>query len=220
MLLVTLALGSAPASASASGLDVASTHAYLVAGYAALHATVTTWPAVEAGIRRLDRRFAGECGKAGEGAPQNEEAQRMTYEVAGALWASGYHTDASIVRRFVHAVKSLRWSDQRITRSARRFVKGLQEMVALRVPDLCGDVRAWKATGFASIPQSTLSYDRHVEAIEVKEIPPRLLRPFVASADKGLAARDERLNKRFQDLETVKGFDDWDMLLETLALPQ
>jgi hypothetical protein len=210
----------APVRASATPLDVASTHAYLVAGYTVLHATVTKWGAVEASIRRLDRRFAGECPKVGEGSPQDEESQKMSYEVAGALWATGYHTDAGIVRRFVAAVKPLRWSNPALARAARRFTKGLLEMVALPVPDLCGDVRTWSASGFRSIPASTLSYDRHVEAIDVKEIPRRLLRPYVQPSDRALAARDERLDTQFQNLETVHGFDDWDMLLETLALNQ
>lgn len=223
-LTLLLALGIAPAlssaPASASSLDVASTHAYLVAGYSALHATVTKWSAVEASIHRLDRTFAARCPHVGEGSPQNEPAQKLSYEVAGALWAVGYHVDAKIVARFSRAVSRLRWSDPRITRSLHRYVKGLKEMVALHVPDLCGDVSAWKATGFATIPQSTLSYDRHVEAIQVKEIPHQLLRPYLTSADRALASSDERLSTRFQNLETVHGFNDWDTLLETLSLNQ
>jgi hypothetical protein len=220
ILLAALALGLAPARALAAPVDVASTHAYLVAGYAALHATVTTWSAIQTSIHKLNRRFAAECPNVGAGSPQNEESQKMSNEVAGALWATGYHTDAKIARTFVRAVQPLRWSNPAITRIARKFTKGLLEMVALQVPDLCGDVRAWSATGFATIPARTLAYDRHVEAIEVKEIPPRLLRPYVQPADKALAARDERLNTQFQNLETSTGFNDWDLLLETLALNQ
>jgi hypothetical protein len=218
--LAALTVGLTPAGAAAAPRDVASTHAYLVAGYAALHATVTTWSSVEANIHKLDLKFAAECPNVGAGSPQNEESQHMSYEVAGALWATGYHTDAKLVQRFVQAVKPLRWSNGAITRSARRFTRGLHEMAVLPVPDLCGDVRTWGATGFTTIPASTLAYDRHVEAIEVKEIPPRLLAPYVQPADRGLAARDVRLNTQFEELEIVKGFNDWDTLLETLGLNQ
>lgn len=219
-MLTAMTVGAIPTGAGATPLDVTSTHAYLVAGYAALHATVSKWSAVQASIRKLDSKFAAECPKVGEGSPQNEESQKMSYEVAGALWATGYHTDAQIVRRFVREVRPLRWSNPAITRSARKFLRGLLEMVALPVPDLCGDVRTWKASGFSTIPASTLSYDKRVEAIEVKEIPQRLLRPYVAASDKALASRDEHLNIRFRNLETVTGFDDWDNLLEVLALNQ
>jgi hypothetical protein len=218
--LAVLATLAGPARASAASLDAGSTHAYLVAGYAVLHATVTRWGAVEASIRKLNGRFAAECPKAGAGSPQNEQSQKMSYEVAGALWATGYHTDAQIVRAFARAVMPLRWSNPSITRAARRLAKGLLEMVALHVPDLCGDVRAWAATGFQTIPASTLRYDQHVEAIEVKEIPRRLLRPYVQPADKALAKRDEQLAARFEELEIGRGFNDWDMLLETLELNQ
>jgi hypothetical protein len=219
-LAVVLALGLGPTGAAAAPRDLASTHAYLVAAYTALHATVTKWSAVEADIHKLDLRLHAECPHAGAGSLQNEEEQKMSYEVAGALWATGYHTDAKIVRAFVKAVNPLRWSNPAITRSARKFTTGLLEMTALTVPDLCGDLRSWSAGGFKMVPTEVQQYDRHVEAIEVKEIPRRLLAPYVQPADKGLRARDERLATQFEELEFERGQADWDILLETLALNQ
>jgi hypothetical protein len=207
-------------SAAASPLDVASTHAYVEAGYTALHATVTTWPAVEANIRKLNHKFRAECPAVGAGSPQSNEEQKLATETAGALWATGYDTDAKIVRKFVKAVNPLRWSNPKINRHAHRFLKGLQEMVALKVPDLCGDVRAWSAGGFGAVTPATTQYARHVEDIEVKEIPRNLLRPFVRPADKGLVARAEAFALRFEELEIGRGMEDWDTLLETLALSQ
>jgi hypothetical protein len=215
-----LTIGLVPASASATPRDVASTHAYVVAGYAALRATVTTWSSVEASVHKLNLRFRAECPNVGVGSPQSEEEQKLSYEVAGALWATGYHTDAKIVRTFVKAVSPLRWSNPAITRAAHRFIKGLREMTGLAVPDLCGDVRAWSAGGFNTVPSSTEHYVRHVEAIEVKEVPRRLLAPYVQPSDRGLVARAERLAIRFEELEIGRGQDDWNMLLETLALNQ
>ena len=220
ILLAALALGLAPAQALASPQDIASTHAFLVAGHIALQATVSKWSAVEAGIRRMDHKFATECLHVGEGSPQNEEEQKLSYEVAGALWASGYHTDAGIVRRFWTAVKSLRWSNPSITRRARRFARSMLEMTKISVPDLCGDVRSWAATGFRSIPASTVRYDKHVEAIEVKLPSPKLIRPFVHGADSALLAQDLHLYRRFEELEVGRGFNDWDNLLEILSLAQ
>ncbi len=220
IVVAVLAVGLMPASASAAPRDVASTHAYLVAGYAALHATVSTWSGVEANIHKLDRRFQAECPNVGAGSPQSEEEQKLAYEVAGALWATGYRTDAKIVKAFVKAVGPLRWTNPAITRSARRFTRGLREMIVLPVPDLCGDVRAWGAGGFKAVPASTEQYVRHVEAIDVKEIPRSLLAPFVQPADRGLRARVEHLATQFEELEFSRGQADWNMLLETLALDQ
>ena len=69
-------------------------------------------------------------------------------------------------------------------------------------------------------PHETLSFDQHVEAIEVKEIPGSCSHPYVQPADKSLIASDERLATQFDDLETERASVDWNTLLETLALNQ
>jgi hypothetical protein len=218
--MAALALGLTPAGAEASAKDIASTHAYAVAAYAALHSVVSKWSTVEAGIHKLDLRFQSECPKVGVGSPQSEEEQKLSYEVAGALWATGYRTNTKVVQRFVKAVSPLTWSNPAITRAARRFTKGLHEMTLLPIPDLCGDVRAWAAGGYQTVPANVVQYDRRVEAIEVKEVPRKLLLPYAQPADRGLIATDERLNTRFAELEFQRGQDDWDTLLEVLALNQ
>lgn len=220
ILAVVATLALAPASATAAPKDVASTHAYVIAAYAALHTVVSKWSTVEAGIHKLDLRFQAECPHVGAGSPQSEEEQKLSAEVAGALWATGYRTEAKVVQKFVKAVSPLTWSNPAITRSARRFTKALHDMTVLPIPDLCGDVRAWSATGFKAVPADVEQYDQRVEAIEIKEIPRKLLLPYAQSADKGLIDKVERLNTRFEELEFERGQDDWNTLLETLALNQ
>jgi hypothetical protein len=220
ILAAVLALGLWPASAGAAPQDIASTHAYLVAGYAALHATVTKWSSVEADIHKLDLKFQAECSHVGAGSPQSDEEQKLSYEVAGALWATGYHTDAKVVDAFVKVVSRLKWSNPAITRAAHSYAKGLREMTALSIPDLCGDVRSWAAGGFKAVSATTEQYVKHVEAIEVKEVPRRLLAQYVQPSDKGLRARDEHLATKFEELEFQRGQDDWNTLLEVLALNQ
>ncbi len=215
-----LALGVAPAGAQASAKDIASTHAYAVAAYAALHEVVTKWSTVEAGIHRLDTKFQAECPKVGAGSPQSEQEQLLSSEVAGALWATGYRTEAKVVQKFVKAVGPLTWSNPAITRAARKFTKSLHAMTELPVPDLCGDVRAWTASGYKAMPANVAQYDRRVEAIEIKEIPRTLLLPYAQSSDRALIAADVRLDTRFGELEFERGQDDWDHLLEVLALNQ
>jgi hypothetical protein len=215
-----LALGVAPSGASAAQRDVASTQAYLVAAHTALQAVVGKWSSVETSIHALDLRFHAECPDVGAGSPQSEEEQKLSYEVAGALWATGYHTDGGVVRAFVKAVGPLNWSNPTITRDAHRFTKGLQQMAALTVPNLCGDVRTWAAGGYKAVPADTEQYDKRVEAIEVKEIPRKLLLPFLPSTDRALLAQTEHLATRFEELEFSRGQADWDTALETLGLNQ
>ena len=210
-----------PTAASAfTPRDAASTHAYLLASYTALHAVVTRWSSAEADVRKLNLRLHTECPDVGAGSPQSEQEQELSTEVAGALAASYSHTDAAILRAYVRAVSPLRWSNPSITRLARRLVRGRHELTLLPIPDLCGDVRLWRASGFGSAPVTTHSYDQRVEAIETKEIPLRLLVPYERSADRDLSARVARLSKRFSELEFVHGQADWNTLLETLALNQ
>jgi hypothetical protein len=221
ILLTVLIVGLAPASAHASSQEnISSTHTALVAAYVALHGVVDSWPTLEASLHKLDLRFATECPDVGAGSPQSESEQRLSYAVAGALWATGYHTDSKIAQAFIRVVNPLRWSNPSITRSAHKFIVGLREMTSLSVPDLCGDVRSWNASGYQTIPASTLQYDQHVEAIDVEVPSLKLIAPYVRPADRGLFARVKRLLVRFEELEFVTGQRYWDTLLETLGLNQ
>ncbi|MGA7704060.1 MAG: hypothetical protein WB998_04100 [Solirubrobacteraceae bacterium] len=218
--LVSVGAGLAPSSAAASGGDVASTHAYLEANYAVLHSVVSGWPSDEAKIRALDRKIQGECPLAGAGSPQNEEAQKLSTEVVGALWATVYDANAKAIQRFAKAVGSLHWSNAKIDRGVRHYTQGLREMMTLRVPDLCQDVRAWSATGFKAAPASSDQFDHRVEAIEVTEPSQRLMAPYERTSDRSLAARVAHLATRYSELEFSRGQSDWNELLETLALNQ
>lgn len=218
--LMSAGAGLAPTSAAASPRDVASTHAYLEANYAVLHSVVSGWPSDEAKIRALDGKIHGECPLAGAGSPQNEEAQKLSTEVIGALWATVYDANAKAIQRFAKAVGSLYWSNAKIARGVRHYTQGLREMIALQVPNLCQDVRAWSATSFETAPASTDQFDRHVEAIEVKEPSQRLLAPYEQASDRSLAGRVAHLATRYGELEFSRGQSDWNELLETLALNQ
>ena len=220
---VTLALAAAlqpAASAAASQHDLASTHTYLLADHALLHTTVSAWSREEASIDRLDAKLGAECPHVGAGSPQSEEEQKLSLEVAGALWATGYHTNAKAVQGFVKATRHLTWSNPATTRAARKLTKALTEMASLAVPPLCADVRAWAAGGFGAVPADVTQYAKHAEAIEINQVPRRLLAPFLRASDVSLAAGDERLNKRFEELEFVHGQDQWNKLLEVLSLNQ
>jgi hypothetical protein len=205
---------------AASRQDISAARNALTAGYTALSAVIRTWPRVEASMRRLDRRFATECPAVGAGSPQSDSEQRLSYEVAGALWATGYHTDAPIIRKFIHKVTGLTSSNRTLNRRFYKFLNGLSEMIALPVPDICADVRAWTASGYRTIPASTLQFDKHVEAIEVKIPSPRLAEPYLVPSDRGLVPKLEHLITRFDELEFSTGQRYWNVLLETLSLNQ
>jgi hypothetical protein len=212
-------LGLARADAlAASNADITTTHKALASAYKGLHAVVSTWPREEASFHQLDRKFAAECPDVGMGSPQNEPEQKLSYEVAGALWATGYHTDAKIAETSIREVRSSRWSSPSLTRRWHRYLRGLREMIALQVPDLCGDIRSWAASDYRTIPASTLQFDQHVEAIDVEIPPAQLFTPYLQSSDRTLFAQVKHLFTRFEELEFVTGQREWIKLLEVVGL--
>lgn len=221
-LLVVSLMGfvSAPAAAGAASRDIASTHAYIRANYAYLRASKARIASAEANVRRVIGQFAQQCPKVGAGSPQDEAAQRLTYEVAGALWSASYSADVGPIRAFVRAVGHLQWSNRKLTQIARRYIKSLGEFIRLPIPDLCGDVHTWATSGFRTVSQSTINFDRHVEEIEGHTIPPHLLAPFANAADRRTLSATQRLEVDLQNAETSLGFNDWNALLETLGLNQ
>jgi hypothetical protein len=218
---VALAVGGTPASAIAAPRDAASTDAYLAAAYTDLRAAVASMPTtIDANVDALDRRYAAECPRVAAGSIQDEAADPMTYEVAGALWSTAYDTDAKIVQAFDATVRPLRWSNPTITRDVDSYAASLHQLSVLPPPDLCADMRAWAASSFSAIPSSTTQFDRHVEAIEGHPLPLALLAPYEGPAQRALAARVAGLESRFEELEGEFSQKWFDMTLETLALPQ
>jgi hypothetical protein len=219
-ILAVLLLALAPAAVPAASLDATSTHTYIAANYTFVQASDARVRAAQADIIGLIHRFKRECPKVGAGAPQNEEAQKLSYEVAGAIWSVAYGADAGPIRAFIRAVRPLRWSNPALTRAARGYARSLHELASLPVPDLCGDVHAWSTSGFRIVAATTTRFDLHVESIEGHSIAPRLLAPYERPSDRSILERTTRLETKLEHVETVTGFNDWGSLLETLGLNQ
>jgi hypothetical protein len=221
LLAVALAACVAPTGTLAASQDVASTDAYLATASTDLRAAIASMPTtIDASVDALNRQYAAECPRVAADSIQNEAADPMTYEVAGALWSTAYHTDAKIVQAFDRAVKPLRWSNATITRDVDSYAASVHQLSVLPLPDLCGDMQAWRASGFSAIPASTTQFDRHVEAIEGHPLPLALLAPYEGPAQRALAAHVAKLESRFEELEGEFSQKWFDMTLETLALPQ
>jgi len=217
---LAVALGLAPSQAIAAPQDVAATHAYIQANYALARASVALIGPVQAKIERLNGSLAHECPQAGIGTPEVEASQPMSYEVAAALWSVAYGSAAGPIRTFVAATGRLRWSNHTITRAAASYARNQREFSALPLPNLCADVRAWKASGFQVVPATTLSLDRRAEAIELNPVPPRLLHPYATGSDASVLARTMQLETKIEENEFSKGQTDWIQVLDTLGLPQ
>jgi hypothetical protein len=217
-IIALVALGLAPAQATAATGDQVATHAYIQANYALARASVARRGAAQARIERFNDELARECPRVGIGSPENEASQPISHEVAVALWSLSYGTTAGPIRTFVATVKRLRWSNRAVTRLAQRYGTDLHELATLSLPHLCEDVRAWKATGYQVIAPAVVSLVARVEAIEPKTIPPRLLAPYERGADASILARTKGLETKLEEEEFIVGQTDWIQVLETLGL--
>jgi hypothetical protein len=227
ILLATLALALTGASTTSTATavasptaDVAATHAYIQAHYTLARASVARLVAAQVNAQRYTRKIAKQCPGAGTGSLQNEEAQQMSYEMAGALWSITFRTDAGPIGSFARTVSHLHWHNPALTRTARAYARDLSALAQLPTPDVCADVRAWKATGFTKIPPSTISFDKHVEALEPKAVPAHLLAPSTPPSDAAAARRTTHLELELEENEFEVGFDDWLALLNALGLHQ
>ena len=217
--LVLLALAIAPSSALASSRDVAATHTAIVAGYALARAGVATISVAQSKIESFNRKLAAECPGVGSGTPENEASQPMGHEVAVALWSIAYGSAAGPIKTFAKAIRPLRWTSARVNRVARSLVANLTALATIPLPDLCGDVRAWKASGFTTVPPHVAELVRRVESLEVPEIPWRLLSPYMRGGDARRVAYIRRAERKIAEAEFVKGQSDWYLVLQTLGLP-
>jgi hypothetical protein len=217
-LLVALAIALAPAQSPAAVRDVAATHSYIEANYELARASVARLGSAQAKIERFNDRLGRECPHIGLGSPENEASQPISHEVAVALWSIEYGTQAPAIRTFVRTADGLSWGNPAIARSARRYVSSLRELARVALPDLCTDVRAWRASGFGAVPAAIVSLVERVEGLHPQAIPPRLLAPFERGSDASVLARTKRLEARLEENEFLVGQGDWITVLETLGL--
>jgi hypothetical protein len=212
--LVCGACAALPTSASAAGahaLDVQATRAYL-------HAYETYVPEAELGvgaqleaIEMRESEVAGRCPSALTYAPRDAAFEELSEELATAQWYAGVAPIRSIMLRLAGVIAHLSWSDHRLTRLVHAEAREELADVALMLPDVCAEIEAWKASGYASLPSGVSEFLTHVEAIEAEstadrseesreKLIMRLLRGYETPAERrlvrGLERREERSFKR------------------------
>jgi hypothetical protein len=218
-LVATVALAAtAPATALAGSGDIAATSRYLQADYALAHAANANVGVGQTAIRHLASSVAGQCPKAVAGSPQNHDSELLSEEVVGALSVVAFRPDAHAIAGYARTVHGLHWSNSALTRKVQTSATRLRGLSTLPVPDLCGDLRAWAASGFQTLSAGTTGFDRSYFAvdIEAEEIPWRLLAPF----DRGEAPTIRAIKRIEAHLADVEAGDVkyWSRILDGLGL--
>lgn len=204
----------------ASSKDVAATKTFVKANYALGRATKARISFAEHSIGGYIAELAQQCRGAALGSPGNTQAEQFSNEVVVVLTATTYHADAPAIARLARTVKALHWSNPKVNRTIERYIARLQALATLPVPDLCGDVKSWAASGFKTVPATTLSADKGLAAIEEgpTEISKRLLAPYLQGSALRTFSLTSKLEYKLRGIESDQGSVYWSQILETLAL--
>jgi hypothetical protein len=194
---------SAPALAVSTSKDAAATRAYLRASEAYSRGVSAERGASEAAIAARANEIAGECPSVLTYVPRDEAFAEIGYEVRTTLFYAAVAVTSATRLGFVRSVSRLAWSDRRLTRLVRSLAAEEIAVVGTALPDVCTDIDAWKASAYATLPQSAAAFLAHVAKVESAEyIGPseqlrealigRLLRKYEQPGERQTIKRSER----------------------------
>jgi hypothetical protein len=217
------ALGSCAAmlpSPALAASDVATTEAYVRANYALVSTGDRLIPTAHARILALRERLRRECPAIVAGSPQDEDSEKLTWELIGAMTIAGYRPGLAAATTFSKAVSKLTWSSASLTRAVRRYTRqGLAE-VRTPPPDICGDLRAWKASGYKTLPESTVRFRKtfYENYVGVGFMPRQLAR-LVPSSQKALVQRARHYEEAIAEFEALE-VETFGEIIDSLGLNQ
>jgi hypothetical protein len=198
-----------PAVAAARVDDAAATRAYLRAGDAYERSATTEVAARVAAMEARASEIAGGCPSALTYAPRDEAFGELGEEASTTAFWAGAVSMRSTGLRLADAIAHLRWSDRKLTSLVHTEAAEEHLAAALALPDVCADIAAWKASAYATLPQSTVRFLARSHAIEFlsfvgfteesrEAVIMRLLRRFEGPAER-------RVAKRIQHVEVQIG---------------
>lgn len=157
---------------AAAPRDRAATHAYLSAVYTYEQTLLANLPASTAAGEALANKVGAECPGVLAGAPASEspfssrpqptgarkmsrQLRKLRGEISFALDRAHGEPDRPAVLALANAIRQLRWSDPRIAQEADAFATYLEAQLAIPLPAVCADLKAWVASGYTTLPPGT-----------------------------------------------------------------
>lgn len=189
------------------GDDAAATRAYLRASEAYARIDGADVGAAIAAIEARASEIAGECPSALTYAPRDAAFGEIGEEVESTLFYVDIESVRALREQFARSVGALSWSNRRLTRLVHRQAADEVALVALKLPDVCADIEAWKSTAYATLPQSAVSFLARSEAIEsrgyigpseepLEAVIMRLLRTYEGAGERRAVREIERNEQR------------------------
>jgi hypothetical protein len=186
----------------ASQRDAAVTAAYVQANYRLVQAVASRSHAIEGTLRGVLAQVRRECPLAAAGSPQDGQSTQLSNEVIGAMVIAVVALDRPAGRQFVSAAAHLSWSNRGLTVTVRAYVANVATLVALSPPRLCTDVQSWAASGFHTLPVSTIAFaPRFMSAWVAAGELPGALAPYETPAELPILRRTAQLESQLTDLE-------------------
>lgn len=203
----------------ASKADIAATRAYIAADYALVHTARVNLKTGEAALESLRQTISDECPKAAAASPENTAAEHLSNEVVGAMGVVFIRSDVQAVTAFAAAVTPLRWSNAKLTRKVVVYADKLKALAALQEPDVCGDVRAWAASGYKTLQSATTQFDREYSAndVGIGEVPARLLAPSENAHEHAQLSLTKQSENELVEAE-ARAVEPWSKILDALDL--
>jgi hypothetical protein len=113
---------------------------------------------MEAAANAYQRRVSAECPGILAHAPDGSGLEEAVVESVGAVAAAMNPFVSQAGDSFALGTEQLRWSSASVTRSARALAENLKAQTATLPPDLCGDLRAWVASGYRQLPMAARQF--------------------------------------------------------------
>ena len=112
----------------------------------------------------------------------------------------------------------MHWSNARFDHAVHSYASNLTGLATLPLPNLCSDVRAWKAGNFTTVPKDVLEIDEQAEPLNLPFIPWNLVAPYVHGHDASLVKYIEGAELKTEEAEFMLGQKDWYQVIETVGL--
>jgi hypothetical protein len=213
-----LTLAASPAVALGASADVTATEAYVRANYALVKAGRAKLASFEDALQGLLAQVRRECPRLLAGSPQDEASEKLTWELAATMRVVAFQRVTGPIAKFARTVRGLRWSNARLTGSVRDYARRLNAEATARAPDLCADLRAWKASGYATLPSGTLPFVNAFYPVQaIGMLPKRQLAPWLPASQHAIVQRTAQLEGQLLDFE-ANAVETWGQIMDAVEL--
>jgi hypothetical protein len=218
LLMAVLLLGVVQTPALASPADASTTHAYIQANYALVQYGAARLGTAQRLIDGVLHKTKSLCPKAAFNSPQNPESTQLSNEVIGAMVLAAIHAAAPEINTYLRVAERSHWGNRALTRKIHAYASKLKTISRLAPPNLCGDVKAWAASGFHTLPASTVRFGQRFMPnwVALGEVP-ALLKRYASPDERVLLKRTNTLELRITDFE-ARAVETWGKIMETLVL--